>query len=189
MTDRVGYASHAVPVEEVSAQNLLRAMGRFIGQIDVVHLSVNCAGGRQLVAVGLYHQLRAMPFRLVTHNIGVVGSAAWPLFLAGSTRVAVPGSTFFIHPSYVDIPTPTERTRLTALGLREHLAKVDACDASTIDLLLEHGKFADRDEVDRLVFRGEIRYGPEWAWEHGLIDRIAELELAVTPDVRELAAQ
>jgi ATP-dependent protease ClpP protease subunit len=119
-----------------------------------------------------------MAFELTTINVGVVGSAAWPLFLAGTKRIAVPGSHFMIHPSYCDLPTPNARTRFTATQLREELAMVGACDATTIDLLYEHGKFANRDEVDRLVFRGEVRYSPQWAWEHGLIDRIAQLEPA-----------
>ena len=47
--------------------------------------------------INLYTVLKAMPFDLTTHNVGNVDSIGNAVFLAGTSRYAVPHSTFMFH--------------------------------------------------------------------------------------------
>jgi ATP-dependent Clp protease protease subunit len=45
----------------------------------------------------LYSFLRSLPLNLTVHNVGLVGSIANAVFLAGKVRLASPSSIFFFH--------------------------------------------------------------------------------------------
>jgi len=47
--------------------------------------------------MNLYNVLRAMPFKLITHNVGNVDSIGNAVFLARAERYACPHSTFMFH--------------------------------------------------------------------------------------------
>jgi ATP-dependent protease ClpP protease subunit len=47
--------------------------------------------------INTYNMLRAMPFDLVTHNVGNVDSIGNAVFLAGKQRFACSNSTFMFH--------------------------------------------------------------------------------------------
>ena len=54
-------------------------------------------GGAVMNGMNLYNVLRAMPFKLITHNVGNVDSIGNAVFLAGAERYACPHSTFMFH--------------------------------------------------------------------------------------------
>ena len=54
-------------------------------------------GGNTDQALSLYNYIRELPIPVHMHAIGHVGSAAFPLFLAGEKRSAANTSRFFLH--------------------------------------------------------------------------------------------
>src|SRR3546814_8276906 len=55
--------------------------------------------------MNIYNVLRALPARLVFHNVGNVDSIGNAIFLAGDIRLACPHSTFMFHGVGMDIPS------------------------------------------------------------------------------------
>ena len=65
----------------------------------VTHLTVllSSGGGSLDDGFALYGFLRALPLDLTMHNVGMVGSVANAVFLAGKRRLAAPHAIFFYH--------------------------------------------------------------------------------------------
>ncbi|HEX3909655.1 MAG TPA: ATP-dependent Clp protease proteolytic subunit [Solirubrobacteraceae bacterium] len=86
-----------------SAKTLLAKMNEHVAHgVEQVVLDVSSCGGEVAQAKGLYKELSLMGFKLITRNIGEVKSMANLLMLAGNERLAVPGSTFLLHPIAVE---------------------------------------------------------------------------------------
>ena len=66
--------------------------------------------------LNLYNVLRALPTKLITHNVGNVDSIGNAIFLAGVERYACPHSTFMFHGVGFDAPA---NSRFEEKNLRE----------------------------------------------------------------------
>lgn len=66
--------------------------------IDHLYLNISSLGGSVTPAITAYNFLKKCPFRVTTHNLGEVTSAAVIMYLAGSTRTAEKISKFVMHP-------------------------------------------------------------------------------------------
>ena len=71
----------------------------------------------------MYNVLRALPFKLVTHNVGNVDSIGNAVFLAGEERLACPHSTFMFHGVAAGFPPGSQ---FEAKQLRERLDNIKA---------------------------------------------------------------
>jgi hypothetical protein len=83
--------------------------------------AMDASGHRPRGGLASQHAAR-VPFKLVTHNVGNVGSAANVLFLAGERRFACPQAVFFLHPSSASLdgsfhpPSSPSTARTARLG-------------------------------------------------------------------------
>ena len=75
----------------------------------MVYLLLSSEVGSVMHGINLYNVLRALPVKLVTHNVGNVDSIGNAIFLAGEERYACQHSTFMFH----GVGSPT--TALSAL--------------------------------------------------------------------------
>jgi ATP-dependent protease ClpP protease subunit len=48
------------------------------GQTDKVTIAINSGGGEVVHGIAIYNAIRAMPYPIVTHNVGNVDSIANP---------------------------------------------------------------------------------------------------------------
>jgi ATP-dependent protease ClpP protease subunit len=64
---------------------------------DTIHLTLTCGGGAINAAFAAYNELRGLPVKLITHNVGATDSAALLFFMAGSQRLASAASAFHFH--------------------------------------------------------------------------------------------
>lgn len=96
MTERhVVFAAEITPAAANNFTNFLLAQGQ-AGTTRLV-LAMNSPGGNVVAGMAIYNTLLAMPFEIVTHNIGNVDSIANVIFLAGKERFACGPSTFMFH--------------------------------------------------------------------------------------------
>lgn len=66
--------------------------------IDCLELNISSIGGSVASAITIYNFLKSAPFKVHTHNLGEVTSAAIIMYLSGSERTAEKVSKFVIHP-------------------------------------------------------------------------------------------
>lgn len=93
------YVSFSADINAQTTESLIATMANCANNpaVEIVHLLLSTPGGSVMHGMTLYNMLRAMPFHLVTHNVGNVDSIGNAVFLAGEERYTCPHSTFMFH--------------------------------------------------------------------------------------------
>jgi ATP-dependent Clp protease protease subunit len=141
---------------------------------DRLIVAINSPGGNVVAGIAIHNTLMAMPYPVVTHNVGNVDSIANVIFLAGRERLACAPSTFMFHGVGFD---GNANERLEENNIK---AKLDT-------ILADHrrisGIFAARTEgkitipAGMKLFKEQRTRSAEWAVEKGFATRIADLSL------------
>src|SRR5258705_13380029 len=96
--DDTVYLSFSAEIVPFTTESLLAACANLANAgVKNVYLMLSTPGGSVSHGITLYNTLRAMPFNLVTHNVGGVNSIGNVIFLAGAERYACPNATFMFH--------------------------------------------------------------------------------------------
>lgn len=66
--------------------------------IDTLAINISSLGGGVTPAIAMYNYLKSKSFKVYTHNLSEVSSAAILIYLAGERRTAEDVSKFMIHP-------------------------------------------------------------------------------------------
>src|SRR5437667_2506313 len=118
----VAYVSFSAEIIPHSTESLIALLANLANQrISTVYLMLSTPGGSVMNGMNLYNVLRAMPFRLITHNVGNVDSIGSAVFLAGAERYACPHSTFMFHGVGFNVD---KQVRLEEKLLRERLDSI-----------------------------------------------------------------
>ena len=81
-----------------SSSNLRLHLSNLVHQkARQVTLLFASGGGSTDDGMALFTYLRALPFELTIHAVGLVGSMGIPVFLAGKNRIASQNARFFFH--------------------------------------------------------------------------------------------
>jgi len=137
-----------------------------------VTLAINSPGGQVVSGIAMYNTLRAVPFEVVTHNIGNVDSISNVVFLGGGERYMCAASTFMFHGVGFDCQ-PNQR--LEEKALRTTL------DAVLADQKRMSGIIADRTRLSvedcMKLFKEQTVRDATWAQEHGLVAGVRDFAL------------
>jgi ATP-dependent protease ClpP protease subunit len=134
-----------------------------------IHLFLSSVGGDPPAALAAYNVLRSFPVRLITHNVGRVGSAANTIFLAGETRYASPRSDFQVHRVLYDF---REDAKADINKVKEILHMM-VSDHKTITELIADRTRLSPDEIERMLGEGAL-VDPDAALAAGIIHEIRE---------------
>src|SRR5688572_4389069 len=94
----VTYISFCAEITPFTVENLLAVCAQeAIKGTKTVYLMISTPGGSVAYGMTLFNTLRAMPFKLITHNMGNVDSIGNVVFLAGEERYSCPNATFMFH--------------------------------------------------------------------------------------------
>lgn len=163
--------------EEINPQRVNQFIA-FCSQIlqqhkpDVIQINFASPGGNVAPGMILYNYLKALPVKLVMHNIGSVDSIATVIFLAGCERYANPNSTFLFHGIVTGFPA---QTTLTYYQLKERLGSLEVDQDKISKAITELTNIA-QSELDSLFLQGEVK-SPEFALEKGFIHGIKQLTI------------
>jgi ATP-dependent Clp protease protease subunit len=111
-----------------------------------VVLAIQTMGGDINAGMHLYERLRAMPFHLVTHGIGLVASMGVPIYLAAEERLAGPHCQFLLHRAAF---TAEAGKRFDLPLLRERIASLEA-DEQRTRAVYEDQTSLTRSEIESL---------------------------------------
>jgi ATP-dependent protease ClpP protease subunit len=85
-------------ITPVVANTMIQFLGGLIANPpDRLVVAMNSPGGNVVSGIAIYDAMCAMPYPIVTHNIGNVDSIANVIYLSGSERNACTASTFMFH--------------------------------------------------------------------------------------------
>lgn len=179
------YVLFSAEVNVNTTEALLAAMANIASQgIPRVVLCLSSPGGDVMSGMNLYNVLRAMPFDLVTHNVGNVDSIGNAIFLAGSHRRACPHSTFMFHGVAF---TAEAGKQFDEKLLRERLDSVLA-DQKRIGSILEERSTLTRAQIEPL-FRDAQTKDADWAVSAGIVNEVADVEIPAGAPVISLVFQ
>ena len=134
--------------------------------------------------MNLYNVLRAMPFRLITHNVGNVDSIGNAVFLAGEKRYACPHSTFMFHGVGFSIPG---NTVLEEKVLSEKLQGIQS-DQKRIGSIIEDRTRIPKEEIARLFLEMQTK-DATFAVGCGIVDEIRDVKIPLGCPVVSLVFQ
>ena len=122
--------------------------------------------------MNLYNVLRAMPFRLITHNVGNVDSIGSAVFLAGAERYACPHSTFMFHGVGFNVD---KQVRLEEKLLRERLDSIMS-DQRRIGSIIEERTTLSNEQIEGL-FREAQTKDATFAVSTGIVHEIKDVQI------------
>lgn len=179
------YVSFSAGIDQNSTESLIALMAKYATQgIGEVYLMMSTLGGQVINGINLYHALRAMPFKLITHNVGSINSIGNAIFLAGEERYASPHTTFMFHGVGV---TAQAGTRLESKMLRERLDAIDADERRIAAIIQERTQITD-EEAAELFLEAKTK-DTAYAVARGIVHDIREIKIPAGSPVVALAFQ
>lgn len=92
------YVNFNAPIDSGTIQELIATCTQLVTNgYDEIYLMLSTPGGNIAAGITLYNVLRALPAKLITHNVGNVDSIGNAIFLAADERYACAHSTFMFH--------------------------------------------------------------------------------------------
>lgn len=182
---KIVYVTFSAEVNANTTESLIAVMANCANQrVEDVYLMLSTPGGTVMHGLNLYNVLRAMPFKLTTHNVGNVDSIGNAVFLAGSTRYAAPHSTFMFHG--VGFNTPPG-ARFEEKLLRERLDSILA-DQNRIGSIMEERTKLNKNEIEGL-FRDAQTKDATYAVGRGIVHEVRDVQIPAGSTVVSLVFQ
>lgn len=178
------YVIFSAEIIPSTAESLIATMAQCVNQgVSEVYLILSTPGGTVMNGLNLYSVLRAMPFRLTTHNAGNVDSIGNAIFLAGQIRYAVPHSTFMFHGVGFD----ASGMRLEEKTLRERLDSILA-DQKRIGAIIQERTQLTAEQVEALFLEAQTK-DAAYAASTGIVDEIRDINIPAGSTVVSLVFQ
>ena len=179
------YISFSADINPTTTQGLLGVMAQQAQQgVKTVYLLLSTPGGNVMNGLTLYNVLRAMPFKLITHNVGNVDSIGNAILLAGEERYACPHSTFMFHGVGFDVTQPQ---RMEEKFLRERLGSI-LTDQQRIGSIIRERTSISKEEVESLFLEAQTK-DATYARANGIIHDIRDVKIPQGAPVLQLVFQ
>jgi ATP-dependent Clp protease, protease subunit len=168
-----------------TTESLIAVMANCANQkVAEVYLMLSTPGGSVMHGMNLYNVLRAMPFKLTTHNVGNVDSIGNAVFLAGATRYACAHSTFMFHGVGFDM---SGQLRLEEKTLRERLDAIVSDQTRIGSVITERTKIG-KEAVAELFLEAKTK-DSAFAVGCGIVDEIRDVQIPLGSTVISLVFQ
>ena len=176
------YALFTKAINPASAKELIDFMvAQAAAKIDRLTLAISSAGGQVPSGIAVYNLMLAMPYEVVTHNVGNVDSITNVIFLGGRTRYTNAAGMFVFHGVGFDI---TQNVRLEEKYLSERLDSVlsDHKRMSAIINSRTGNKLSLEQGLE--LFKEQRARDATWAHANGLVSSIREFAVPAGVNVQ-----
>jgi ATP-dependent protease ClpP protease subunit len=169
----VAFVSFSAEIVPKTTESLLALCANLANQgTQTVHLLLSTLGGNVMHGMNIYNVLRALPFKLITHNVGSVNSIGNVIFLAGEERYACANSTFMFHGVGFDV---NQAVRFEEKLLKERLDAIQADQKRIAAIISERTKIGLQ-EIEGLFLQASTK-DTDYAKTNGIIDDIREAKV------------
>jgi len=135
---------------------------------------MNSPGGGVVPGIAMYNQMLAMPYPIVTHNVGNVDSIANAVFVGGRERYACPASTFMFH-GVGFAGNANERLEENNLKAKLDTVLADHRRISGIFAARTQDKLSVRSGMN--LFKEQRTRNAQWALDNGIIADIRDFTM------------
>jgi ATP-dependent Clp protease protease subunit len=133
---------------------------------------ISSPGGSVNDGIVLHNFIRALPAKIIMHNIGIIDSIANVVFLSSDERYCNPNSSFLFHGVGFDI---VQSQRLEEKELREKLAIIERDQKSIANIISERTKLK-KEEIIEMFFKAKTKNAEE-AKKVGIIQDIKSADI------------
>lgn len=130
-------------INDQSVNNFIHEIEMIKQPMDSLTINISSLGGGVTPAIAMYNYLKSKPFKVYTHNLSEVGSAAILIYLAGEKRTAEDVSKFMIHPISICINESSTYYVVQEIlnGVRADIKNyADIVNAETNNLMNQHSE-------------------------------------------------
>lgn len=167
------YVSFSAEINAHTTESLIAVMADCVTKkATEINLLLSTPGGNVMNGINLYNVLKALPVKLVTHNVGNVDSIGTAVFLAGKERYACPHSTFMFHGVTAGFQ---QAAQVSAQQMREHLATLDADELRIGSIIEQHAKLGHAEVV--ALFREQRTKNATNAVSAGIVHEIKDVQI------------
>lgn len=167
------YVSFSAEINPNTTESLIAVMADLANRgVKEVYLMLSSPGGTVMNGINLYNFLKAVPFKLITHNVGNVDSIGNAIFLAGKERYASPHSTFMFHGVGFNA---SQGQRFEEKDLRERLDGVLADQRRIASIIAQHTQLSE-DEVAGFFREGQTK-DAAYAVSFGIVQEIRDVQI------------
>lgn len=168
------YVSFSAEINTTTAEKLLAVCCELANKgVKTIYILLTTPGGSVMTGVNIYGVLKALPCKVVMHNVGSVDSIGNAVFLAGEERYANPEATFMFHGVGVEV---NEKTRLEEKNLKEHLDTVQAGQRKIGDIVRARANFTNESEIAELFLSAATK-DAEYAKNRGIIHDVRDAKV------------
>ena len=172
-------------VTPVSANSFIQFLGSLIhASPDHLIIAMNSPGGNVISGIAMHSAMMAMPYPIVTHNIGNVDSIAVVVYLGGNERRACAASTFMFHGVGFN-GNANERLEENNLKAKLDTVLSDHRRISGIFSARTNGTVSVR--AGMRLFKEQRTRNADWARDNGFVTGIQDFTLPVGANVNYLA--
>lgn len=167
--EKVSYIALMGEINANSAEKLMKVVSGLSEQTKTIYLLFATSGGSVPHGFAIYNFLRALPYKIIIHNIGNVDSIGNVIFLAGDERYATEYALFLYHRVKVD-------PKLKLIDLSFTQEKLDGIkkDEYRIGEIYKERTHLSEDEVKSFFNIGEFK-NARTALDQGIIHDIRDL--------------
>lgn len=170
--DGVAYIFFCGGIDENSVHEMVETItAKIPHDVRTLYILMSTNGGSVGLGFVLYNFLRALPYKIVMHNIGSIESIGVVIFLAGEERYTNANGTFLIHRVSGMLSTEI----VGHISLREKLGGIDLEENRIKTVLLENSTMPP-EEIGALFIEGQLK-DANYAWEKGIIHEIRDIIL------------
>jgi len=165
----VAYVAMMGEIDVKAAESLIQTISALPEHTHTVYLLFSTIGGSVCHGFAIYYFLRALPYKIITHNIGNVDSIGNIIFLAGEERYSTKHSLFLCHRVKVE-----HRMRMLDLSIaQERLNGIEKDEERIREIFRTHTRISDED-LNSFFDIGEYKTA-EMALQSGMIHDIRNL--------------
>ena len=165
------YISYIAGVNEQAAQRLIAICSELVQQnVQGVYLLISSPGGSVMHGITLYNMLKAMPFKLITHNVGSVDSIGNVIFMSGEERYANAASTFMFHGVSFQAPPGVIFDEMLT---KEKLDSIQADHNKIADVISKNSKL-NVQEIEQYFLESRTK-SPDEALADGIIHEVRDV--------------
>lgn len=179
------YVSFSAEINPQTTETLIAVLGEQVNKgATEIYLMFSTPGGSVMNGINLYNFMKALPLKLIIHNVGSVNSIGNVIFLAGQERYACPNSTFMFHGVGFDT---TPGLRLEEKFLRERLDAIGQ-EQRRIESIIRNHTHLNARQV-RNFFREARTKDADYALSVGIIHDIRDVQIPAGNPVISLVFQ
>jgi ATP-dependent Clp protease protease subunit len=179
------YVSFSAEINPNTSETLIATVSNIANKgVKNVYLMISTPGGSVMNGMNLYNVLRALPVKLITHNVGNIDSIGNAVFLSGAERFACAHSTFMFHGVGFDL---NGQLRLEEKFLKEKLDSIGV-EHKRIGSIIEERTKLERDAISKLFLEAQTK-DATWSLECGIIQKIKDVNIPVGATVVPLVFQ